>query len=147
MDQSYFSFLFRLARKSKQSGLSKSEKSLAKRNATYVNCLLKRICSKKKKKKKKKKKNTHTHTHTHTLNLKQATGKCWRTTLIRLVFAVLVTYCRRQRGCHFLQFPNLKASLPPSLIIPTINNTKKQTNTFSDINCCKTLLRHQKMAH
>ena len=33
MDQSYFSeFLFRLARKSKQSGLSKSEKSLAKRN-------------------------------------------------------------------------------------------------------------------
>ena len=34
MDQSYFRFLFRLARKSKQSGLSKSEKSLAKRNAT-----------------------------------------------------------------------------------------------------------------
>ena len=116
MDQSYFSFLFRQGRKSKQSGLSKSEKSLAKRNATYVNCLLKSICLKKK------------HTHTHTLNLKQATGECWRTTLIRLVFvAVLVTYCRRQRGCHFLQFPNLKASLPPSLIIATINNTKKQT--------------------
>ena len=36
MDQSYFRFLFRLARKSKQSGLSKSEKSLAKRNATIV---------------------------------------------------------------------------------------------------------------
>ena len=35
MDQSYFRFLFRLARKSKQSGLSKSEKSLAKRNVTY----------------------------------------------------------------------------------------------------------------
>ena len=105
-------FLFRLARKSKQSGLSKSEKSLAKRNATYVNCLLKIICEKKK---------------TLTLNLKQATGKCWRTTLTRLVFAVLVTYCRRQRGCHFLQFPNLKASLPPSLIIATINNKKKQT--------------------
>ena len=34
MDQSYFRFLFRLAGKSKQSGLSKSEKSLAKRNAT-----------------------------------------------------------------------------------------------------------------
>ena len=34
MDQSYFRFLFRLARKSKQSGLSKSEKSLAKRNST-----------------------------------------------------------------------------------------------------------------
>ena len=34
MDQSYFRFLFRLARKSKQSGLPKSEKSLAKRNAT-----------------------------------------------------------------------------------------------------------------
>ena len=34
MDQSYFRFLFRLARKSKQSGLSKSEKSLAKRNVT-----------------------------------------------------------------------------------------------------------------
>ena len=36
MDQSYFRFLFRLARKSKQSGLSKSEKSLAKRNATQT---------------------------------------------------------------------------------------------------------------
>ena len=35
MDQSYFRFLFRLTRKSKQSGLSKSEKSLAKRNATF----------------------------------------------------------------------------------------------------------------
>ena len=35
MDQSYFSFLFRLARKSKQFGLSKSEKSLATRNAAY----------------------------------------------------------------------------------------------------------------
>ena len=35
MDQSYLRFLFRLARKSKQSGLSKSEKSLAKRNVTY----------------------------------------------------------------------------------------------------------------
>ena len=34
MDQAYFRFLFQLARKSKQSGLSKSEKSLAKRNAT-----------------------------------------------------------------------------------------------------------------
>ena len=36
MDQSYFRFLFRLARKSKQSGLSKSEKSLAKRNVTCI---------------------------------------------------------------------------------------------------------------
>ena len=36
MDQSYFRFLFRLARKSKQSGLSKSEKSLAKRNVTLI---------------------------------------------------------------------------------------------------------------
>ena len=36
MDQSYFRFLFQLARKSKQSGLSKSEKRLAKRNATKV---------------------------------------------------------------------------------------------------------------
>ena len=35
MDQSYFRFLFRLAGKSKLSGLSKSEKSLAKRNATF----------------------------------------------------------------------------------------------------------------
>ena len=36
MDQSYFRFLFRfrLARKSKQSGLAKSEKRLAKRNVT-----------------------------------------------------------------------------------------------------------------
>ena len=34
MDQSYFRFFFQLAGKSKQSGLSKSEKSLAKRNAT-----------------------------------------------------------------------------------------------------------------
>ena len=110
MDQSYFRFLFRLARKSKQSGLSKSEKSLAKRNGTHVNCLFKSICLKKK--------------NTLTLNLKQATGKCWRTTLIRLVFAVLVTYCRQQRGCQFLQFLNLKASLPPSLIIATMNNRK-----------------------
>ena len=111
MDQSYFSFFFfRLARKSKQSGLSKSEKSLAKRNGTHVNCLFKSICLKKK--------------NTLTLNLKQATGKCWRTTLIRLVFAVLVTYCRRQRGCQFLQFLNLKASLPPSLIIATMKNRK-----------------------
>ena len=36
MDQSYFRFLFRLARKSQQSGLSKSEKSLAKRNVTLI---------------------------------------------------------------------------------------------------------------
>ena len=36
MDQSYFRFLFLLARKSKQSGLSKSEKSLAKRNAAKI---------------------------------------------------------------------------------------------------------------
>ena len=36
MDQSFFRFLFRLTRKSKQSGLSKSEKSLAKRNATLL---------------------------------------------------------------------------------------------------------------
>ena len=36
MDQSYFRSLFRLARKSKQFGLSKSEKSLAKRNVTLV---------------------------------------------------------------------------------------------------------------
>ena len=34
MDQSYFRFLFRLARKSKQSGLFNSEKRLAKRNVT-----------------------------------------------------------------------------------------------------------------
>ena len=34
MNKSYFRFLFRLARKYKQSGLSKSEKSLVKRNAT-----------------------------------------------------------------------------------------------------------------
>ena len=33
MDQSYFRFLFQLSRKYKHSGLSKSEKSLAKRNA------------------------------------------------------------------------------------------------------------------
>ena len=37
MDQSYFRSLFQLAQKSKQSGLSKSEKSLTKRNATIVN--------------------------------------------------------------------------------------------------------------
>ena len=37
MDQSYFRFLFQLAQKSKQSGLSKSENSLTKRNATIVN--------------------------------------------------------------------------------------------------------------
>ena len=36
VDQSYFRFLFHLARKSKQSGFSKSEKSLAKRNATLI---------------------------------------------------------------------------------------------------------------
>ena len=36
MDQSYFKFLFQLARKSKHSGLSKSEKSVAKRNATQT---------------------------------------------------------------------------------------------------------------
>ena len=36
MDQSYFRFLFQLARKSKQSGLSKSEKSLAERNVTFI---------------------------------------------------------------------------------------------------------------
>ena len=36
MDQSIFFFFFRLTRKSKQSGLSKSEKSLAKRNATLL---------------------------------------------------------------------------------------------------------------
>ena len=36
MDQSFFRFLFRLTQKSKQSGLSKSEKSLAKRNATLL---------------------------------------------------------------------------------------------------------------
>ena len=34
MDQSYVRFLFQLAGKSKQSGLSKPEKSLAKRGAT-----------------------------------------------------------------------------------------------------------------
>ena len=39
MDQSYFRCLFRLARKSKQSGLSKSEKSLAKRNVTLFRCV------------------------------------------------------------------------------------------------------------
>ena len=38
MDQSYFRFLFRLARKSKQSGLSKSEKRLPIRNATKDRC-------------------------------------------------------------------------------------------------------------
>ena len=36
-DQSYFRLLFQLAQKSKQSGLSKSEKRLAKRNATWEN--------------------------------------------------------------------------------------------------------------
>ena len=36
MDQSYFRYLFSLERKSKQSGLSKSEKSLGKRNVTLV---------------------------------------------------------------------------------------------------------------
>ena len=36
MDQSYFRFLFRLAGKYKLSGLSKSEKSLAKRNERVV---------------------------------------------------------------------------------------------------------------
>ena len=40
MDQSYFRFLFRLARKSEQSGLTKSEKSLAKRNATCNRILI-----------------------------------------------------------------------------------------------------------
>ena len=34
IDQSYFRFLFWLAQKSKQSGMSKSEKSLVKGNAT-----------------------------------------------------------------------------------------------------------------
>ena len=43
MDQFYFRFLFRLARKSKQSGLSKSEKSLANRNATTVGILEKNL--------------------------------------------------------------------------------------------------------
>ena len=47
MDQSYLRFLIRLARKSKQSGLSKSEKTLAKRNATLIvnmrrNCRVRR---------------------------------------------------------------------------------------------------------
>ena len=36
MDQSYFKFLFQLLRKSKQSGFSKSEKSLGTRIATYM---------------------------------------------------------------------------------------------------------------
>ena len=36
MDQSYFRILLLLVRKSKQSGFFKSEKSLAKRNATFV---------------------------------------------------------------------------------------------------------------
>ena len=36
MDQSYFRFLFRLAGKSKQSGLSKSEKRLATGNAAKI---------------------------------------------------------------------------------------------------------------
>ena len=36
MDQSYFRFLFQLTGKSKQSGLSKSERGLAKRNATKI---------------------------------------------------------------------------------------------------------------
>ena len=36
MDQSYFRFLFQLARKSKQSGLSRSAKCLAKRNVTLI---------------------------------------------------------------------------------------------------------------
>ena len=36
MDQSYFRFLFPLARKSKKSGLSKSERCLPKRNATKI---------------------------------------------------------------------------------------------------------------
>ena len=38
-----------------------------------------------------------------------------------------LTYRRLQRGHHFLQFPNLKASLPPILMLATIKNqTKKQ---------------------
>ena len=46
--------------------------------------------------------------------------KIARTTL-RLVIVVLArTYCRRQRGYHFLQFPNLKASLLQSLMIAAI---------------------------
>ena len=36
MDQSYFRFLFQLTGKSKQSGLSKSERGLAKRSATKI---------------------------------------------------------------------------------------------------------------
>ena len=36
MDQSYFRFLFQLTGKSKQSGLSESERVLAKRNATKI---------------------------------------------------------------------------------------------------------------
>ena len=44
MDQSSFRFLFRLTRKSKQSGLSKSEKSLAKRNVTKLTQDLSLIC-------------------------------------------------------------------------------------------------------
>ena len=36
MDQSYFRILLLLVRKSKESGFFKSEKSLAKRNATFV---------------------------------------------------------------------------------------------------------------
>ena len=36
MDQSHFRFLFQLARISKQSGLSKSERGLAKGNATKI---------------------------------------------------------------------------------------------------------------
>ena len=45
-----------------------------------------------------------------------------------LVFAVLVTYCRRQRDYHFLQLPNqlLKGSLPPSLMMTTIKTKPNQ---------------------
>ena len=39
MDQPYLRFLIQLARKSKQSGLSKSAKSLVKRNATQMSKL------------------------------------------------------------------------------------------------------------
>ena len=60
-----------------------------------------------------------------------------------LVFAVLVTYCRRQRDYHFLQLPNqlLKGSLPPSLMMTTIKNKTKSKKRlkYSDFS-------HQKMA-
>ena len=43
MEQSYFKFLFRLAGKSKQPELSKSEKSLAKRNETQLDLIMSRF--------------------------------------------------------------------------------------------------------